>query len=103
MPRQACKQHLGTRVCEQSARKVGEGVLSGSEEGELMGFVSVRPSEEAEAKNRKTKKEPTAVAELSSREEWDRKNDVDSGEGGRRESEGEFDLPSEPAEEQWEP
>ena len=68
-----------------------------------MGFVSVRPSEEAEAKNRKTKKEPTAVAELSSREEWDRKNDVDSGEGDRRESEGEFDLPSEPAEEQWEP
>ena len=69
-------------------------------EGE--GVISVRPTEEADTIIRKMKKEPTAASEPGSREDVQKMFEMSGGSGQYRPERPE-ELPSEPAEEKWEP
>ena len=70
----------------------------GRDVGGAVAFVSVRPSEETDEKSKNVKKEPTVVEEVHSREVEKRMYEVES-----RAEAHDFDLPSAPAEEVWEP
>ena len=97
-PRQDIVCHFGTQVCDQLTRTGKREAEHGRDVGEDVAFVSVRPSEEADKNCKNVKKEPTVVEEVHSREEERKMYEVES----RAEAQ-DFDLPSAPAEEAWEP
>ena len=97
-PRQDIVCHFGTQVCDQLTRTGKREAEHGRDVGEDVAFVSVRPSEEADKNCKNVKKEPTVVEEVHDREEERKMYEVES----RAETQ-DFDLPSAPAEEAWEP
>ena len=97
-PRQDIACHFGTQVCDQLTRTGEREAEHGRDVGEAVAFVSVRPSEEADEKYEKVKKEPTVVEEVDSWEGTKKIFEVEPGDAAQP-----FDLPSAPAEEEWEP
>ena len=97
-PRQDITCHFGTQVYDQVTRTDEREAEHGRDVGGAVAFVSVRPSEETDEKSKNVKKEPTVVEEVHGREEERKMYEVES----RAEAQ-DFDLPSAPAEEVWEP